>query len=148
MSPKNNSKPNNSPASQSSMKRFMKSANADLPAEIYQAFAKTVHQTTVEVEVHIAFTYVQELFTGDNAKPLGIKNALRTSDDIKKGADLAMNKSSVIFGGSFGMLQLDKPALSTLDVGRIGKTLQESETISDLVGTLGTAIINSDAMLI
>ena len=127
----------------------MKSTNADLPAEIYQAFAQTVQQGTVEFEVRTAFTYTQGLFnTGDNVKPLGIKNAVRTYDDIKKGADLAMNKTSVIFGGSFGMLQLDKPALCTLDVGRIGKALQESDTISDLVGTLGTVIINSDAMLI
>ena len=47
------------------------------------------------------------------------------------------------FGGSFGQLNLPKQAIQAHDFGRVGKMFEDCERVSDIIGGLGTVIINT-----
>ena len=113
------------------------------PADLIARFQQAIGDGTLSVIINRAFAAV---ITAVPTTPAGKCCAIRDVADVKAVAGSNGADQSMLFSGTLSQLDLQSPAASTIDCGRINQLL-ECAFVSDLRSMLGPIIINFDAWI-
>ena len=122
----------------------MGTANPDmnLTVDVKGLFENAMQNNGLNKQAAEAYKYCQTMCQGG---PQGEAATKRDLNDVKAAAKIKAGRGSVIFSGTLAQLSLaDMGVPAGLDMGHAAPTVSKLHTVSDVLSSIGTVIVNMD----